>query len=118
MGLALDLGLTDLPPLALPDLPTADGADPAPAIKIHFAPNAELYETGNEPFQILRNLAELGPCTVTCRADTIPAFPDLIPEASYMAWDIEIQASLEEAEIASIFEFVEGLCTLTLPTRT
>ncbi len=102
MGLALDLDLGDPPP-----------AEPA-QFTIHFAPEAEMYETGNEPFMILRALADLGPCTVTCVTDKVPKLPEFAPETSYLEWQIVLTADVQEAEIASIFEFVDGLCALTI----
>lgn len=104
MGLALDLdlGLGDPPPV-----------EPA-QFTIHFAPEAEMYETGNEPFMILRALADLGPCVVTCVTDTVPKLPEFAPETSYLEWCVVLTADAQEAEIASIFEFVDGLCALTI----
>lgn len=102
MGLALDIDLGDPPP-----------AEPA-KFTIHFAPEAEMYETGNEPFMILRALADLGPCTVTCVTDKVPKLPEFAPETSYLEWQIVLTADVQEAEIASIFEFVDGLCALTI----
>ncbi len=102
MGLALDLDL----------------GDPAPAapaqFTIHFAPEAEMYDTGNEPFMILRALADLGPCEVTCLHDKVPKLPEFAPEASYLEWRVVLTADVQEAEIASIFEFVDGLCALSI----
>lgn len=102
MGLALDLDL-------------GDPAPPAPAqFTIHFAPEAEMYDTGNEPFMILRALADLGPCEVTCLHDKVPKLPEFAPEASYLEWRVVLTADVQEAEIASIFEFVDGLCALSI----
>ncbi|MGS4981913.1 two-component system, chemotaxis family, sensor kinase CheA [Pseudosulfitobacter pseudonitzschiae] len=102
LGLSLDLGLADLPA-------------PAPArFTIHFAPEPELYETGNEPYMILRALAELGSCEVTCLTDKVPQLTEFAPEASYLKWTVVLTADVQEAEIVSIFEFVDGLCALTI----
>ncbi|MCD2310232.1 chemotaxis protein CheA [Pseudosulfitobacter pseudonitzschiae] len=102
LGLSLDLGLADLPP-------------PAPArFTINFAPEPEMYETGNEPYMILRALAELGSCEVTCLTDKIPQLNEFAPEASYLKWTVVLTADVQEAEIVSIFEFVDGLCALTI----
>lgn len=102
LGFSLDLGLADLPP-------------PAPArFTINFAPEPEMYETGNEPYMILRALAELGSCEVTCLTDKIPHLNEFAPEASYLKWTVVLTADVQEAEIVSIFEFVDGLCALTI----
>jgi two-component system chemotaxis sensor kinase CheA len=105
MGLALDLCLPDLPPL-----PSARAGQ----FTIHFVPHAELYETGNEPFMILRALTDLGPCEIICVTDKVPRLTECAPEAAYLEWTIVLTADVTEDEIASVFEFVEGLCDLTV----
>ncbi|UOA27255.1 chemotaxis protein CheA [Pseudosulfitobacter sp. DSM 107133] len=106
MGLSLDLGLPEIPAI-----------EPKQFV-IHFAPDAELYETGNEPFMILRALAELGPCEVTCVSTQVPQLAEFAPEAGYLSWNIVLSANVQEAEIKSVFEFVEGLCVLTIDAPT
>ena len=39
---------------------------------------------------------------------------ELTPEKPCIFWEIEIQTDADEAEINSVFEFVEGLCTLEI----
>ncbi len=82
--------------------------------EITFKPENELYETGNEPFQILRALNEMGECKVTCKTDQVPDLASLAPENAYLSWFIELSTEVEEAEIAAAFEFVEGLCILDI----
>lgn len=106
-----DGGLPDLPPLEA--LPVAAQT----GFIVHFKPENDLFETGNEPFHMLRTLDELGSCTVTCHLDDLPDLDDLAAETSYLAWTIEIETEVEEAEIAAAFEFVEGLCTLDIKKK-
>ena len=123
-GLTLDLAALDDAPMGdlsdLPDLPPLDGLPDLPALSgaktytLHFAPEAELFETGNEPFMLLRALQELGTAHVTCDTSRLPAQKDLIPEQPYLIWTIELETEAEESEILSVFEFVEGLCSLKL----
>ncbi|MEE4189788.1 MAG: chemotaxis protein CheA [Roseobacter sp.] len=115
LSLDLDLGdgtddgeLLDLPPLD--DLPTSQ----VPTFKIEFKPDTELFETGNEPFHMLRALHEMGNCEVKCQTGSLPDLNDLAPETSYLSWIVTLQADVEEAEISSAFEFVEGLCELDI----
>ena len=105
MGLSLDLDL-GLPPL--------DAEPSPPAWRITFAPDAEMYESGNDAFPILRALAELGQADVTCDASNLPELPNLAPESAYLSWSILLSTSVDEAEIKSVFEFVEGLCKVTI----
>ncbi|MDW4496489.1 chemotaxis protein CheA [Sulfitobacter sp. D35] len=85
-----------------------------PRFRIEFTPENELFETGNEPFHMLRALDALGECKITCNTDALPGFESLAPETSYLSWVIELVADVDEPEIASVFEFVEGLCTLRI----
>jgi two-component system chemotaxis sensor kinase CheA len=116
--LALDLDLSDDEGggFELPDLddlpePVEGGQN---RFLILFKPENELFETGNEPFHILRALDELGHCTIECDTSAVPDLAQLAPETSYLSWTIELASDAEEAEVASSFEFVEGLCQLEI----
>ncbi|MFK7876356.1 MAG: chemotaxis protein CheA [Paracoccaceae bacterium] len=116
-GLSLDLGggaLPDIGAPSLPDLPSPAAEPSASDVVVVFKPHLELFETGNEPFQILRALQELGPCTTELVSDNLPTLNDLEPEKSYFSWRITITTKADEAEIASVFEFVDGLCDLDI----
>jgi len=98
--------------LELPDLDLPSDLPAIPAWQVRFKPAFELYETGNEPQMLLRNLCELGAAVVTCDTGALPGLVDLKPETPYLAWTIRLEAEVDEAEIRGIFEFVEGLCEL------
>ncbi|MEP4195929.1 MAG: chemotaxis protein CheA [Aliishimia sp.] len=122
MGLALDLGLGGG---GMPDLDNLAPSAPAPVLDIDqgsasaefdytviFRPFAELFETGNEPFHLLRGLHELGECKVELIFEDLPKLEDFVPEKPHMHWSIAIKTEADTAEIQSVFEFVEGLCAL------
>ncbi|WP_299875597.1 chemotaxis protein CheA [uncultured Sulfitobacter sp.] len=121
MGLSLDLdlgeaGSDDAPAFDISDLPPPPPM-PGPsagAFVITFTPTAELFETGNEPALLLRNLMELGQGTVVCDTSNVPDLAGLTPEIPHLSWKITLDADVEQSEIASIFEFVDGLCQLTI----
>lgn len=126
-GLSLDLDLgggsggIDLPDLAPLDDAPEDTPENAPEVeasgadyRVIFKPQADLFETGNEPFQLLRALHALGDCDVRMILDDLPELGTLAAEKPFMAWEIELTTQADEAEIASVFEFVEGLCTLDI----
>ncbi|MEM7521255.1 MAG: chemotaxis protein CheA [Pseudomonadota bacterium] len=106
-----DSFLADLPPP--PDFggPAGDGTT---TYKITFTPSAELFDTGNEPALLLRNLNELGEMTLTCDAAELPPFEKLTPEIPHLSWHISLKTEVERDEITSIFEFVDGLCVLDI----
>ncbi|WP_187430986.1 Chemotaxis protein CheA [Roseobacter fucihabitans] len=115
LSLDLDLGGDPLPG----DLPAIQNLDePLPSdvagYKITFRPDNELFETGNEPFHMLRALDEMGECSVTCHLEKLPDFNALAPEQSYLSWTIELKTAVDEDEITAAFEFVEGLCELVI----
>ncbi|MEL6449894.1 MAG: chemotaxis protein CheA [Pseudomonadota bacterium] len=83
--------------------------DPA-RYTITFAPDAEMFETGNDVYPILATLAGLGTCRATCDASKLPMLDTFAPDASYLTWTIQIETEVAEAELTSVFEFVEGLC--------
>ncbi len=122
MGVSMSLDLDGLPPLPdLPDLdasdaPAADGNDGAKIHYIRFKPQQDMFETGNEPQMLLRNLGALGKARVECDMSELPALDTLAAETPYLAWNITLEADVEEAEIREIFEFVEGLCELSVST--
>ena len=123
MGLSLDLDLGDETADGLPDLPDLDdlpslppfGLDDGPTLyNIRFTPFPELFETGNEPFLLLRNLQQLGACEIECDSSRLPPLVQIVPELPNLSWTITLSSEVDEAEIMSIFEFVEGLCQLDI----
>lgn len=115
LSLSLDLDMSDddgteLPPLS----PLSADVPNKRRYTITFKPESELFETGNEPFHMLRAMDDLGECKVTCHTDKVPAISELAPESCYLSWTVELVSDAEQPEIASAFEFVEGLCTLEI----
>lgn len=117
-GLSLDLNLgpvmEDAPSPIVDDVPSTDSASNAPNYRIIFKPNAELFETGNEPVQLLKSLRDLGTCQVSLLLEALPDLNDLVAEKPVIGWEIHIVTDADAAEISSVFEFVEGLCTLDI----
>ncbi|WP_415920508.1 chemotaxis protein CheA [Tateyamaria sp. SN6-1] len=103
MGLSIDLDL-DLPPLEVT----------RPTWKITFTPEAEMYESGNEAYPILRALADMGTAEVVCDTSRVPSLPELAPDSAYLSWTVTLETDVQEAEIRSAFEFVEGLCAVSI----
>jgi two-component system chemotaxis sensor kinase CheA len=116
LSLDLDLGGdteddAEMPELApMLDLPSSSGL----RYRIEFKPASELYETGNEPFHMLRALDEMGECEITCHMDALPHLGGLDSDRAYLYWTILLTSDVDEAEISAAFEFVDGLCELTI----
>jgi two-component system chemotaxis sensor kinase CheA len=111
LGVALDLGLPDLDG---PDLDSETSEPAIPQFRIEFRPEQEMFSTGNDPQMLLRNLAELGEATITCELNDLPPLEKLAPESTYFGWVIDLTADVSEAEIRAIFEFVDGICHLSI----
>ena len=106
MMLSLDLDL---------DAPGDDAAEPStPQWRVVFTPDTEMYESGNEVFPILSALRELGEATITCDTSKVPLLQELAPESAYLSWTVDLTTPVSEAEIRSTFEFVDGLCKLSI----
>ncbi len=117
--LSLDLPTDSDQPLPGPALPltmpnAADEAAGPQQINIQFTPDAELFQSGNEPLYILRALSELGEMRTICLADQLPGIREIRPEQCYLSWDINLETDAPLAEVASHFEFVEDLCELVI----
>ena len=82
--------------------------------QIHFAPHRDIMLSGNDPLRILRELARLGETTVVCQQDDLPDFVDVDPEQCYLAWDIQLQAPVEKADVQEVFAWVEDDCALSI----
>lgn len=104
-AISLDLDLA-LPPLDL--------VAPGRRYRIDFRPEPALYTSGNEPLFLLRALASLGETTVAASLDDPPSLSDYDPDSSLLAWTIELATERDEADIREVFDFVDGLCTLTI----
>ncbi len=119
--LTLDLDFSDVEDLPEDIEPLDVLSNPAHAgtttYVISFKPENELFETGNEPLHMLRALEEMGHCTVVCQTEKLPALEALAPETAYISWLVELESEVEEAEVASAFEFVEGLCELDISVK-
>ncbi len=100
--MALDLG--DLDPGGAAEI----------TYRIRFAPLPALYASGNDATFLLRDLCALGEATVGCDLSALPPFETLDPEAAYLNWDIELRSDASETALREVFEFVEGLCELSI----
>ncbi len=108
--------------VAFAPAPTVDDAFAAPPLagerglwEIRFRPHSELYARANDPLLLFRELASLGEIQVKAVFDEIPPLADFEPFGVYCAWEITLHSpTTTEADIAEVFEFVEGNCDLSI----
>ena len=82
---------------------------------IRFTPHSELYARANDPLLLFRELGTLGAVVVKAGLDEIPPLADFEPFGVYCSWEITLtSATASEAQIAEVFEFVDGNCDLEI----
>ena len=104
LGLSLDLDLGE----------ETETVDAKPVFLVAFSPEADMFESGNDVYPILGALAALGDAKVHCDTSRLPELAALTPETPYLSWQVELTAEVDEAEISSLFEFVDGLCQFSI----
>lgn len=94
---------------------------PAPIVEdkertyeIRFQPLREMYGTGNEPYFLFQALSELGTLDVSLNDTELPGFDAIDVNESYISWDLKLVSSEPRSSVEAIFEFVEGLCELSI----
>lgn len=95
-----------------PDKSSDDGA--GGFWRIRFIPSADIVQTGNEPFRILREVKELGDAQITVFDDHIPDFTVLDPEELFLYWQIDLYSDCDQSEISEVFEWVVDDSTIEI----
>ena len=80
-------------------------------ISLRFS--ADLLRNGFDPASFVRYLGRLGEIShLALIDDTLPALPELDPEACYLGLEIDLLSEASKAEIEEVFEFIRDFCTL------
>ena len=74
--------------------------------------DALLY--GTNPLLLLEEIRAIGPCEITALTDRIPPLDDLDPEATYLAWQVDLTADDPAAAIDDVFLFLRDGMDLSL----
>ncbi|MFY0312591.1 chemotaxis protein CheA [Leisingera sp. D0M16] len=104
-------------PAPMADLGGIGGAPAAPqeeTYRIRFQPLKEMYGTGNEPFFLFQALKDMGELTVKLDENELPGFDTMDMDESYLAWDLVLVTKEPRSVVEAVFEFVEGLCELSI----
>ncbi len=81
---------------------------------IHFAPHLHLFQTGNDPLRMFRELEELGALTSTANISKLPPFNKYDAEECYLSWDLVLLTEAKAEKIKEVFEWVEDDCELSI----
>ena len=100
----------------LPAAPAKATAKPATASgwTIQFRPHPGMLAGGNDPLRLLRELAALGQLVVEVQLDRVPALDALDPSECYLGWHLTLTGAATREAIASVFEWVEDECDLSI----
>jgi len=82
--------------------------------RIGFMPAREVFTCGCNPLSLLKELRDLGPCTVVALEDALPPLEELDPEQCYLGFEIIVTTDQGTDAIKDIFIFVEDDCDLTI----
>ncbi len=68
----------------------------------------EIFATGNDPLQLLMELAEMGEIErVVCHAEDLPPFEDLVHDKLYIWWEVWLVCHQSFSALANVFIFVD-----------
>jgi two-component system chemotaxis sensor kinase CheA len=84
---------------------------------IRFHPLKEMFDTGNEPYFLFQALSDLGTLTVRLDDSELPGFDAMEDGESYLSWELTLVTSDSRSSIEAVFEFVEGLCELSISSE-
>jgi two-component system, chemotaxis family, sensor kinase CheA len=102
------------PTSAAANNPVADRTIGSHGWRIAFRPLPELLAHGNDPIRLFDELAALGSLTVTAEVNALPALADLAPDVCAIRWTLVLHSEVTREVVASVFEWAEGECELTI----
>jgi len=91
-------------------------AEPSTAAgwKISFAPESQIFQAGNDPLGIIRELAELGELEVETNTAQIPDFEQLESEDCYLSWTFKLHGDVTLEQINEVFSWVVDIADLKI----
>lgn len=111
----LEAPLFEFPALTL-DIEDLTPASPK-SYDICFRPHPALYENGHEPAFLISHLAELGSLEAELDQSALPHWssPEIVQPA--LSWNLRLATDTKREAIEEVFEFVDGLCDLTIDAK-
>ena len=74
---------------------------------IRFTPDSAIFQTGNDPLAILREVLSLGHGAVRTNTDRLYSQKEIDPELCYLSWELQLATDETQARIKDAFSFVE-----------
>ncbi|NKJ40695.1 chemotaxis protein CheA [Novosphingobium sp. SG720] len=92
-----------------------DQADEAASTWIvKMRPHAGAMRNGSEPMLMLREVLELGGVCAECDVSAVPHLDALDPGVGYLGWTFRMPASVDDAAVRDIFDFVGDDCEIAI----
>ena len=82
--------------------------------QISFIPHHHLFQTGNDPLRMFRELGELGELNTKVDITKLPPFEKYDLEECYLSWELTLISDVEESSVKEVFEWVEDDCDLSI----
>jgi two-component system, chemotaxis family, sensor kinase CheA len=82
--------------------------------EIKFIPHLDLFQTGNDPLRMFRELDELGELNAEVNIDKLPPFNEYDTEECYLSWNLTLNSDVDEAQVKEVFEWVEDDCEISI----
>ncbi len=81
---------------------------------ISFRPESQLFQTGNDPLSLIRELGELGELEINIDTSEVPEFHLLESEDCYLNWELTLVGDVKREQIDELFAWVEDICELKI----
>ncbi len=81
---------------------------------IRFRPKPHIFSFGTNPLLLLKELCDLGECRIIGDCSGVPDLKKIIPDNSYLGWNILLKTSRHIHSIQDVFIFVEDDCDLEI----
>ncbi|HEY6869839.1 MAG TPA: chemotaxis protein CheA [Novosphingobium sp.] len=88
--------------------------DPEQDWLVHVRPHAGAMLNGGEPILLLRELARLGGRAVAVDCGEVPPLDLIDWKTGYLGWTFALPASVSEAEVRDVFDFVGDDCGVAI----
>ncbi len=92
----------------------AEGFKEVNLYQINFKPHPTIFNSGNEPTLIIRELGQLGKLSAKIDIQSVPYLDDFDPKKCYVSWVFDLETECSEAQVNEVFEFVEDECELKI----
>ncbi|MBB2197448.1 chemotaxis protein CheA [Gluconacetobacter sp. 1c LMG 22058] len=111
---------TDFEPVPFDfDFGEEEATPAAASLLVTFRPHDALYERGDDARNILIGLTDLarecdGEILTTCDRSALPPLTDLLPDKSYLSWQVVLPPAVSEDSANAVFDWVSEDCDFSI----